>query len=71
MKTITITAMALTAFAIASTATLSSTTVSRALAGADDLSQLIIPADQATALMPVYQMMANAKDLPEQSFETF
>lgn len=71
MKTITITALALTAFAIATAATLSSPAASRALAGAEDLSLLVIPADEATALMPVYQMMADAKSLPEQSFDTF
>lgn len=71
MKTITITALALTAIAFASAATLSSPAVSRALAGAEDLSLLVIPADQTTALMPVYQMMATAKNLPDQSFDTF
>ena len=61
MKTMTITATVLAALAIAAVATMSSGATDRAPDGAQ----------MSQTAMPIYQLMANAANLPEQSFDAF
>jgi hypothetical protein len=61
MKTMTITATVLAALAIAAVATMSSGATDRAPDGAQ----------MSQTAMPIYQLLANPANLPEQSFDAF
>jgi hypothetical protein len=62
MKTMTATATMVVALAIAVVATISSGAADRTLDGAQVSSQ---------TAMPINELMANARNLPEQSFDSF